>query len=1102
MKNVLAFITALFILSAACMPVSAASTQELTLQTPSGTISLATNSEILDAKEELSKADINNEEKQKALAMYSKASDCLSKITLYQDLIDDLEKTIFRQQRELKSLSKILDKENLEKPLSSEYINSLTESELQALTEKKVLEQQAVQNEYDEATAEVSRIQTLPERAQSTIITNNESIRKLMSKIESSTDHSSFENRVLAVEVMAMKLENKYFNTQLSNISALQNLNEYKFKTATLRRSRIDKDVKALNARKTELLDEGDHEELFTEIASKHSRLSALIASINTIQGHCKNYSKKNSELSERLHVLDSDLSNISQIEKNINSQIQELGKTLVLSRLLNKQRTLIPDFTLEDNLNELIPNLNIYLYDVREMSAQLTDITETADHEISLDSTLRPFRKELIAVLEKRREVLSDIYQIIANQLALAIDIKMKNEFFARKKKEINDNIDEQLFWIKSNQPLSLELAQQFIPFMKFSFSNLLYKFKTDAFKKHTLTTVYFVLIPLIIFSIVAKLFSAAVIKKNNRLVRAIDTPNDSTLNTLTGIFYNIVMMLPKLSVMIIIGAIIICLSLSNSEKQTLVILTMCMHFFVYTFCLQIIKPNALVQRHFSVPPYKLCMMREGFNSVWFYVLPLLIFANIAEADVEKIFFDITSFSIILISFVALALISLKYFIKNLKMFSTDDTGHLFISFIALAGAICCVIAVASGYLYTAVKLLNSIAVTCYIFLGYYLVKETVHRTLHVSIAKHLNHKVNRQTGILSLIETNPSALTEKIFRLSQYALITITILLLYWQWSDIASVLSYLKSITVWSKISYINGIPTEVDSLTLANIFIAIVLFIFTYLLNRNLPGLLEKFILINNTNSNSLKSTGYTVKVISSYIIIGLGVIVIAGALGIKWENFQWLVAALSVGLGFGLQEIFANFVSGIILLFERQTRVGDIITLNGLSGTVKKIRIRATTVMSFENKEVLIPNRAFITSELTNWSLTSTVTKIVFDVGVAYNADVDLARKILGRIIRETNLISKENAPLIYIKELAESSVNFSCEVFVGDISNRKRALDYLCTRTLSEFRKAGIEIPFNQLDVNVKTLEKEEFIEQLKNGLFSKNEIKPEEKTL
>ena len=109
-----------------------------------------------------------------------------------------------------------------------------------------------------------------------------------------------------------------------------------------------------------------------------------------------------------------------------------------------------------------------------------------------------------------------------------------------------------------------------------------------------------------------------------------------------------------------------------------------------------------------------------------------------------------------------------------------------------------------------------------------------------------------------------------------------------------------------------------------------------------------------------SNNNTKSISYTLKLISSYVITALGIILAAGALGISWDKLQWLVAALSVGLGFGLQEIFANFVSGIIILFERQIRVGDIVTLNGLSGTVSKIRIRATTIVSFENMEVVIP----------------------------------------------------------------------------------------------------------------------------------------------
>ncbi|WP_142793388.1 mechanosensitive ion channel domain-containing protein, partial [Klebsiella pneumoniae] len=91
----------------------------------------------------------------------------------------------------------------------------------------------------------------------------------------------------------------------------------------------------------------------------------------------------------------------------------------------------------------------------------------------------------------------------------------------------------------------------------------------------------------------------------------------------------------------------------------------------------------------------------------------------------------------------------------------------------------------------------------------------------------------------------------------------------------------------------------------------------------------------------------------------------------GTLGVSWRKLQWLAAALTFGLSFGLQEIFANFVSGIIILFERPIRIGDTVTIGTFSGTVNKIRIRATTVIDFDRKEVIIPNKAFMTERLTN-----------------------------------------------------------------------------------------------------------------------------------
>ena len=128
--------------------------------------------------------------------------------------------------------------------------------------------------------------------------------------------------------------------------------------------------------------------------------------------------------------------------------------------------------------------------------------------------------------------------------------------------------------------------------------------------------------------------------------------------------------------------------------------------------------------------------------------------------------------------------------------------------------------------------------------------------------------------------------------------------------------------------------------------------------------------------------SLKQgSSYAITTLLSYVIVMIGVMITLGSLGLSWSKMQWLVAALGVGLGFGLQEIFANFISGIIILFERPVRIGDVITIGELSGTVSRIRIRATTIIDFDRKEIIIPNKAFVTERLINWSLTDTVTRV-------------------------------------------------------------------------------------------------------------------------
>ena len=138
----------------------------------------------------------------------------------------------------------------------------------------------------------------------------------------------------------------------------------------------------------------------------------------------------------------------------------------------------------------------------------------------------------------------------------------------------------------------------------------------------------------------------------------------------------------------------------------------------------------------------------------------------------------------------------------------------------------------------------------------------------------------------------------------------------------------------------------------------------------------------------------------------------------------------------MGLGFGLQEIFANFVSGLILLVERPFRVGDIITINTLDGTVTRIRTRATTVLDFDNKEIVIPNKTFITGQVTNWTLSDDVTRLVIEVGVAHGSDSARVRELLLAIAGEHPQVLREPEPNCWFMALEGQGQKFELRATV------------------------------------------------------------------
>jgi len=290
-------------------------------------------------------------------------------------------------------------------------------------------------------------------------------------------------------------------------------------------------------------------------------------------------------------------------------------------------------------------------------------------------------------------------------------------------------------------------------------------------------------------------------------------------------------------------------------------------------------------------------------------------------------------------------------------------------------------------------------------------------------------------------------------------------------WQvWGGLIPAFTILNDITLWHQ-TVQTAAGAQVADITFGNIVGAAALLLLIGFLAHNLPGVLELVVLqrleMEPGNRNAIIT-------ISRYLITGVGLLAALDIIGIGWDQVQWLVAALGVGLGFGLQEIFANFVSGLILLLERPIRIGDTVTLGNLSGTVTRIHIRATTITDWDRKEIVVPNKTFITSSLINWTLSDPITRLVIPVGVGYDSDPVRVHAVLLAVAVAHPLVLKEPAPAVLFLKFGESALEFEVRVFVRELANRLPVTHELHNLILQALRANQVEIPFPQWDVHLR----------------------------
>jgi len=235
-------------------------------------------------------------------------------------------------------------------------------------------------------------------------------------------------------------------------------------------------------------------------------------------------------------------------------------------------------------------------------------------------------------------------------------------------------------------------------------------------------------------------------------------------------------------------------------------------------------------------------------------------------------------------------------------------------------------------------------------------------------------------------------------------------------------------------------------------------------------RNLPGLLE--ILVWQRMA-LMAGERYAANTIITYALTLLGGTWAFSAVGLSWGKLQWLFAAVGLGLGFGLQEIFANLVSGIILLFERPVRVGDTVTVGDIVGTVTRIRIRATWITTSNRQELIVPNKEFVTGRLINWTLSDRVLRIELPIGIAYGSDIALVKRLILETVESHAAIMDEPKPTVFFIGFADGVLNFIMRAHCADLDNASATKDELLNSIEAVFRENGIQLPFPQRDIHL-----------------------------
>lgn len=520
-----------------------------------------------------------------------------------------------------------------------------------------------------------------------------------------------------------------------------------------------------------------------------------------------------------------------------------------------------------------------------------------------------------------------------------------------------------------------------------------------------------------------------------------------------------------------------------------------------------QVCRPHGLAESHFHWPPTAVAKFRRHLRLVLFFGVPLAAIASFMGGsgltygnDVLERYFSIAALAVLTV-FSFRTLHPRKG--APARLLAMDPEGwanRLAYLWYPLANAIPILLIVLSflGYHFTSLQLgWRVFASVCMLFAAGVAVSmvmrwSLIHRRrLRMEQARETRSKNETDAGgeaPVLLEEQSPEELQDQMMQsrnLFRTAMVTAALMGLWAIWSDVVPALGFFEKWPAWTTTASVTEVAENeqgelitttrdvIDKVTYAELGIAILVLVIASLAAKNLPGLLE-FALLRRLPLD--RSARYAITTLVSYAIILIGLVIGGGVIGLQWSQIQWMATALTFGLAFGLQEMFANFVAGIIILFEQPVRVGDVVEIDGVTGIVSRIRIRATTITDWERRDYIVPNKEFITGKVLNWTRSDEVVRVTIPVGIAYGSDTHLARRLITEVAESHPDILEEPACLTTFEGFGDNTLNMTLRAFVNTYQNRLKVIDDLHTAIDNKFREADIEISFPQRDLHLRSM--------------------------